>query len=260
MEEILNCRQVSKTWYSARSETEALRDVSFTLHSGEFVSIVGPSGDGKSTLIRLIAGLDGTTAGKIHFRESEITGIWKNCGVVFQQPRLFDYYSIFANVAFPLRIQSVPKDIRRERVMSLLGRMNLADFADRYPHELSLGMQQRVAFARATLLDPEVLLLDEPFASLDAQTRFLMQDFLLTYWLEQKTTTLLVTHSVDEALLLSDRIITLTARPGRVKSVINVQLPRPRNPYEESFIEIKKSLEYSIREEVLASWHNDYQP
>jgi len=206
----------------------ALQDVSFTVNAGEFLTIVGPSGCGKSTMLDLIAGLAVPTSGKLYLDGRPIEKPALDRGFVMQGYALFPWRTVRANVEFGLQIKKVPRKERREIAERYLRLVNLTGFADRYPYELSGGMKQRVAIARALACDPEVLLMDEPFAALDAQTRETLQDELLRIWEETKKTIVFVTHSIDEAVALADRIVVMTSGPGRVREIVEVPLPRPR--------------------------------
>lgn len=217
---------ISKTFESRSGGTAALRDVSFQVGQGEFVALVGPSGCGKSTLLRLVAGLLQPTAGAIHFAG------WPTpprCAMVFQEASLLPWLRVMENVAFGLEAQGVSAAVRQQRAADLLHRMGLAAFANHYPHELSGGMRQRVGIARAWLTDPAILLMDEPFRALDAQTRLVMQEELLHLWQARRPVVLYVTHDIDEALLLADRVLVMSGRPGHIQAEIPVPLPRPRD-------------------------------
>lgn len=202
--------------------TQALADVSLEIYAGQFVSLLGPSGCGKSTLLSMMARLDTPTAGTIN-----VDG---NPGVVFQEAGLFPWRSVRDNVAFGLQMKGIDKQTCRAKADEALKQVHLSRFADAFPHQLSGGMRQRASIARALVLDPALLLMDEPFGALDAQTRSLLQEELLTLWQRTQKTVVFVTHSLDEALLLSDRIVLLSARPGKVVADINVDAPRPRDP------------------------------
>ncbi|MDX1932365.1 MAG: ABC transporter ATP-binding protein [Capsulimonadales bacterium] len=206
----------------AFGETVALSEISLTIPDGQFVSLVGPSGCGKSTLLAIIAGLDPATTGRVE--------VGSTPGVVFQEPALFPWRNIRDNVAFGPEMQGVKKAERYSRADAALRMVHLTRFAHAFPHQLSGGMRQRAAIARALVSDPAVLLMDEPFAALDAQTRTLLQAELLTVWERTRKTVVFVTHALDEALYLSDRIILMSARPGRVLADLTVDAPRPRDP------------------------------
>ena len=208
--------------------TEALQKVSFDVEDGEFVCLLGPSGCGKTTLLRIIAGLETLTSGEITLNGTPITGPDPKRGMVFQQYSLFPWRTILDNITFGLEMQGIKKVEARKQVEKYIDLVGLEQFKNSYPYELSGGMQQRAAIARALANEPEVLLMDEPFGALDAQTRNTLQDELLKIWEHRHVTILFVTHSVDEAVFLSDRIVVMTSRPGRVREIVTVELPRPR--------------------------------
>lgn len=207
---------------------EALRNVDLTVSDGEFVSIVGASGSGKSTLLRIVDGLIPPTSGVVRVRGREVTQPGRDLAMVFQQDGLFPWLPVIDNVAYGLRLAGESKAAARERAKEFIRLTGLEGFEHYYPHQLSGGMRQRVNIARALVVEPEILLLDEPFASLDAQTREIMQTELLRIWAANKVTVLFVTHQIDEAVYLSDRVVVLSARPGAVKAIMDVPLPRPR--------------------------------
>ena len=208
----------------------ALDDLSLEIGRHEFVAVLGPSGCGKSTLLRLVAGLLAPSSGAVFIDGAKVTGPRDETGIVFQRPTLLPWFDVLGNVTFPARHKfgEVSK-AQTERARELIALVGLSEFASRRPEELSGGMQQRVAIARALLLDPDVLLMDEPFSALDALTRDEMSFELLRIWSERPKTVLFITHSIPEALLLADRIVVMTARPGRIREVIDVGLPRPRS-------------------------------
>ncbi|MGI5991223.1 MAG: ABC transporter ATP-binding protein [Methanosarcina sp.] len=212
-----------------KSSTEALKNVSFDVGDGEFVCLLGPSGCGKTTLLRIIAGLETLTSGDITLNGVSITGPDPKRGMVFQQYSLFPWRTVIDNVTFGLEMQGIDKAESRKHAEKYIELVGLKQFKNSYPYELSGGMQQRAAIARALANEPEVLLMDEPFGALDAQTRNILQDELLRIWEQRHVTFIFVTHSVDEAVVLSDRIVVMTARPGRIKEIIEVDLPRPRS-------------------------------
>jgi len=206
----------------------ALEDVSFSVDGGEFLTIVGPSGCGKSTLLRLVGGLIACTRGEVLRNGSPVAGPSREVGIVFQHPTLLPWRTVWQNVLLPLEVAGAPapEDFARARV--LLETAGLKGFERMYPHELSGGMQQRVSICRALVTRPHVLLMDEPFGALDAMTREQMNLELLRIWQEYRTTVLFVTHSIPEAVFLSDRVLVLTPRPGRIARLLEVDLPRPR--------------------------------
>jgi NitT/TauT family transport system ATP-binding protein len=213
----------------AESGTEALHDMSFDVKDGEFICLLGPSGCGKTTLLRIIAGLETQTSGKVELNGVPIIGPDPKRGMVFQQYSLFPWRTVIDNITFGLEMQGIKKAEARKKVEKYIELVGLEQFKNSYPYELSGGMQQRAAIARALANEPEVLLMDEPFGALDAQTRNTLQNELLKIWEQKHVTIFFVTHSVDEAVFLSDRIVMMTARPGRVKEIVDVDLPRPRS-------------------------------
>jgi NitT/TauT family transport system ATP-binding protein len=227
----VSVKNISRTFSKKedKSETRALKDVNFEVEDGEFVCILGPSGCGKTTLLRIAAGLETQSSGEILLNGVPITGPDPKRGMVFQQYSLFPWRTVIDNIAFGLEMQGVKKREARKQVKKYLELVGLEQFKNSYPYELSGGMQQRAAIARALANEPEVLLMDEPFGALDAQTRNALQDELLEIWKQKHVTFLFVTHSVDEAVFLSDRIVVMTSRPGKVKEIIKVEIPRPRN-------------------------------
>ena len=236
-----------------RESVIALKDFSLEVGRGEFVSIVGPSGCGKSTFLNLLLGLIKPDSGEMKLDGTPITGPGQERAMVFQEFGLLPWRTVRANVELGLELKGMPTPQRAERAAELINLVGLKDFARHYPHELSGGMKQRVGLARALATEPEVLLMDEPFAALDAQTRDLMQMELLQIWEHTKKTVLFVTHSIEEAAYLSDRVIVLTARPGRTKDILNIDLPRPRD-YEmrltPEFNEIKSRIWDVLKEEL----------
>jgi NitT/TauT family transport system ATP-binding protein len=222
----------------AYASLPVLHDVSFDVEEGEFVSIVGPSGCGKSTLLSVIDGLNPATGGKIFLDGNEVREPGYDRALVFQEPSLLPWRTVVANVTFGLECQNIPQKAAREKARHLINLVGLDGFAEAYPYQLSGGMQQRVNLARALAVDPEILLMDEPFAALDAQTRELMQAELLGVWQRTRKTVLFVTHQIDEAIYLSDRVIVFSGRPGRVADIIEPKLSRPRD------LKVKHTLEF----------------
>jgi NitT/TauT family transport system ATP-binding protein len=209
-------------------ELEVLGGVDLSMREGEFVTLVGPSGCGKSVLLDMIGGLAAPSAGAVYIDGEAIAKPGPKTAYVFQQYALFPWRNALSNVEYALELRGVSKNERTDKAKYLLGLFGLAAFGDRYPNQLSGGMQQRVAIARALASDPEVLLMDEPFAALDAQTRELLQAELLRIWEKTNTTVLFVTHAIDEAVYLADRVVVMTARPGVIKEIVDIDLPRPR--------------------------------
>ena len=230
MTPVLEAYNLRMTFFDAnRADLLALDDISLDVQEGEFLAIVGPSGCGKSTLLRLLAGLLRPITGKVLLRGQLLTEPRREIGYVFQRANLMPWRTVLSNIALALEVARVPPGEADARAQELISLVGLEGFAESYPAQLSGGMQQRVALARALIHEPTVLLLDEPFGSLDALTRERMNGELLRIWNLRKPTVVMVTHSISEAVFLSDRVFVLTARPGRIKAAFNVPLPRPRN-------------------------------
>ena len=219
---------VGKTYRRDGRETHALERVDLAIREGEFLAIVGPSGCGKSTLLRIVAGLILATGGEGRVAGRIVDRPQTDLGIVFQSPVLLDWRTALANVLVQVELRGLDPRAYRERALKLLTQVGLKDFADRYPHELSGGMRQRVAIARALIHDAPLLLMDEPFGALDALTREQMRLDLEALWLATRKTVLFITHSIDEAVLLADRVVVMSPRPGRIERIIDVGLPRPR--------------------------------
>jgi NitT/TauT family transport system ATP-binding protein len=224
----IELRDVTLTFGTGRNAVTALQNLTLRLRPGEFLSILGPSGCGKSSLISAIAGFQSPQAGELQVDGEPVHGPGSDRGVVFQQPTLFPWKTVRENVEFGLKFRGVPKGERRKAVEDILHKVGLSEFARHYPGQLSGGMQQRVGLARVLVNRPRVMLMDEPFSALDAQTRLMMQELLLDVWTEFGMTVLFVTHDVDEAVYLGSRVAVLTRRPGRLKALFDVELPRPR--------------------------------
>jgi len=222
----LEVNQVHKHFTTRYSSLVVLKDINLHIAQGEFVCVVGESGCGKSTLLRLIAGLDTPTAGEIQVDGVRVTGPGADCGIVFQSYTLYPWMRVAENVEFGLKLQGIPKIKRREQVAYYLKMVGLSEFAKALPKELSGGMRQRVAIVRALVCQPKILLLDEPFGALDVQTKEVMQQFMLEVWQRTGTTILMITHDVEEAIFLSQRIYVLSSQPGTVKQEIKIKLPK----------------------------------
>jgi NitT/TauT family transport system ATP-binding protein len=221
---------VGKIWRSeGRPPVEALRDLTLDVAPGEFVVLLGPSGCGKSTLLYMIAGLEDASSGEIRFQGVPVAAPSAQRGLIFQEASLFPWLTILDNVAFGLGLAGRSKADRRRIAAEMLRKVGLGDMLDKKPDELSGGMRQRAAVARALAMQPTLLMMDEPFAALDVQTRAKLQDFLLRVWRDSRASIMLVTHSIDEAIALADRVVVFTARPGRVKEIVPIDLPRPRS-------------------------------
>lgn len=238
-----------------RRETTALSDVSLSIPKSRFVCLLGPSGCGKSTILNLIAGFEHATSGEVLLDGNSITAPGPDRGMVFQQPQLFPWLNIVDNITFAPRMAGQRPEQYSPHAAQYIQLMGLTGFEKHYPYELSGGMQQRVALARAWITEPELFLMDEPFGALDAQTRLMMQELLLGVWERSRTTVLFVTHDIDEALFLADQIVIMTARPGRIKESLDVELDRPRNYetiiFNERYIKLKQHILQVIRKETL---------
>jgi NitT/TauT family transport system ATP-binding protein len=253
---IISLRNVSKAFKDG--EVQAIQGISFDIRVGEFVSLVGPSGCGKTTLLRLIDGLIDVDEGEI-LVAGERPRPGPDLAMVFQSARLMPWRTVVGNIEFALTFRGIDRKERRERAMALLGSVGLIDFAMAYPHELSGGMQQRVGLARALAVQPKVLLMDEPFAALDAMTRQTLRTELLQLWARRRMAVVFVTHDIDEAILLSQRIILLRPRPGRIDEIVDVHLPAPRWEHDPrampAFIELREHLWDRIRNMVREGVH-----
>jgi NitT/TauT family transport system ATP-binding protein len=230
---------VSKVYAVRGGTVEAVRSLTLTINAGEFVSLVGASGCGKSTLLTMVAGLVPASRGQIRIDNLAVTRPQTNIGFVFQDPVLLDWRRALDNVMISVEGRNLPLADYRERGLRLLQSVGLADFENRYPYELSGGMRQRVSICRALIHDPPVLLMDEPFGALDALTREQLMLDLLRVWQERRKTVLFVTHSIAEAVFLSDRVVVLTQRPARIQETITIDLPRPRG------LKVRQSLEFA---------------
>jgi NitT/TauT family transport system ATP-binding protein len=226
---LIQVEGLAKLYPSRAGAVQALQDINFSVADGEFVTIVGPSGSGKSTLLKLLAGILPKSEGRIQLNGTPIEGPRKDIGMVFQQPVLLPWRTVLRNALLPVHIQRLAGPEHALRARELLCQVGLEDFIDRYPYELSGGMQQRVGIVRALVHDPAILLMDEPFGALDAMTREHMNLELLKLWAERRKTVLFVTHSIPEAVFLADRVLVLTRRPGRIVEIIPIRLPRPRD-------------------------------
>jgi NitT/TauT family transport system ATP-binding protein len=219
---------VSMVFRKGATQTRALDPIDLTFSQGEFVAIVGPSGCGKSTLMRLVAGLLPPTTGRIVFRGKPVAGPVKDVGIVFQNPVLLNWLTVLGNVMLQIEMRGLDPRAYETQARSLLALVGLADFLDRYPRELSGGMMQRTAIVRALIHDPPVLFMDEPFGALDALTREQMRVDLESLLMDRPKTVLFITHSIDEAVLLADRVVVMSPRPGRIERIMSIELPRPR--------------------------------
>lgn len=264
---MIEVREVSKVFSRNGDSFQALADVSFQVETGEFTSIIGPSGCGKTTLLKMMAGLVKPSSGTIEINGNEVTGSGPDRALVFQNFVLLPWADVLTNVAFGLEARGVGKAERESTSREQLARVGLSGFERHYPHELSGGMQQRVGIARALAVDPDTLLMDEPFGSLDAITRQVMQRDLLRLWQETAhKTTVFVTHSMEEAALLSDHVVVMDTRPGRVARVVEVPFPRPRDDdvtdsaeYREFTADLSHRLEAMQREDMARQTQDDVE-
>ncbi len=216
--------RVGRIFETGRDDVQAIADVSLEIRRGEFLVIVGPSGCGKTTFLRIVAGLDHATTGTIETPSGK-----PRSAMVFQGRSVFPWLTVTQNVAYGLQVAGVPRGERRDRVANLIATVGLARFAEAFPHQLSEGMRQRVAIARALAVDPDLLLLDEPFSALDEQTKIVLQEEVLRLWESSGKTVVFVTHSIDEGLVMGDRIVVMTAQPGTIKAEVDVPFDRPRH-------------------------------
>jgi NitT/TauT family transport system ATP-binding protein len=250
----IRVRGITKTFSSARGDVQALVPIDLTIPEGQFLCVVGPSGCGKTTLLRIIAGLEQPTAGDVDFTIAHAGKPLRS--VVFQEQGIFPWMSVLQNTAFGLKARGIDRATREREARSYLDMLGLTPFADAYPRQLSGGMRQRVNIARAFANDPAILLMDEPLASLDEQTKLLVQEDLLKLWDRSRKTVVYITHSLDEAIVLGDRVIVMTNRPGSIKAVVDIDLPRPRNVLDmhsnETFFETRSRIWTALRDEVLS--------
>jgi len=242
---------VHKIFSSGQREVIALKGITLSISNGEFVSILGPSGCGKSTLLNAIAGFSLPTSGRLVANGAEVTLPGPDRGMVFQEYALFPWMTVADNISFGLKIKKLPKQKIREMVDALLVKLQLQDFRERFPKDLSGGMKQRVAIARVLALDPPMMLMDEPFGALDALTRRNLQDELLRIWMEFRKTVIFVTHSIEESIYLADRVVVMTYRPGTIKQIVPVELSRPRDVSSLQFISLQKELTSLVMEEQM---------
>ena len=250
----LKIDNVYKEYQGRNGKTIALNGVSLDIKENEFICVVGPSGCGKSTLLNIIAGLLEPTSGTVSLDGKVIEGTGVERGVVFQQYALFPWRTVLKNVMFPLEMKKVPKDEAEAIARKYIKSVGLEGFEKSFPKELSGGMKQRVAIARAYAANPEVLLLDEPFGALDAQTRVQLQSELLETWEKEKKTCFFITHDVDEAVILAQRVIIMSARPGRIKKIVDIDIPYPRTQATKTdprFLELKSEIWNQVYQEFL---------
>jgi NitT/TauT family transport system ATP-binding protein len=247
----VSCVDVGKIWNPGNPRAhQALTGIDLEIEPGEFVVLLGPSGCGKSTLLYLIAGLEEPTSGAIRAHGETVIGPAPERSLIFQETSLFPWLNVWQNVSFGLSVRGVPAEQRRETARRVLSRVGLADAFEKRPDELSGGMRQRVAVARALAMQPKVLLMDEPFAALDVQTRVKMQGFLLDVWDVSKASVLFVTHHIDEAIALANRVVVFTARPGRIKAIVPIDEKRPRDLTSSTALALRVQLTALLQDEV----------
>lgn len=239
----MSLQNISKSFHSRKETQEAVADVSVDVYENEFLVILGPGQCGKTVLLNMIAGLESPTTGKMLYEGKEYHGVNDGFGLVFQKTALMDWMTVMENVEFGLKIKKMPKEERRAIAQKYIDLVGLNGFEDKYPRQLSGGMKQRVGIARAYSTNPGVLLMDEPFGALDAQTRYLMENEILRIWEQDKRTIVFVTNNIEEAVTLGDRIILLSACPARVKDIYIPDLPRPRDNISTEFLRIREEIE-----------------
>ena len=250
----LKIDNVKKIYQTRKGEMTALNGVNLDIKENEFICVVGPSGCGKSTLLNIIAGLDTPTSGAVYIDGKKIEGTGTERGVVFQQYALFPWLTVLKNVMFGLKLQGKSDAEAKEIAMKYIKMVQLEDFVNHYPKELSGGMKQRVAIARAYAAEPEVLLMDEPFGALDAQTRTQLQTELLETWQREKKTCFFITHDVEEAIILAQTVIIMSARPGRIRDIVKIDIPYPRTQetkMTKEFMELKNEIWSQVYQEYL---------
>lgn len=255
-ENLIQLDSVSKIFPSRKGDVVAVQDFSLEIKKGEFVTLVGASGCGKTTVLNMVAGFSSPSSGKVTLEEREIMGVEPCCGMIFQNYALFPWLTVKENVEFGPKMNGVSKKKRGEEARYYIKMVGLEGFEDSYPGELSGGMRQRVALCRVLANKPEILLCDEPFAALDAMTRQVMQQELLRIVGESGQTVLFITHSIDEALVLSDRVVVMSARPGRVKAMYDIELPHPRKvdvQLTDEYMDLKRKIWGLVEEEVTAA-------
>ncbi|MBI5030033.1 MAG: ABC transporter ATP-binding protein [Chloroflexi bacterium] len=249
----IEIQNVTKTFRSKNGTLTALKPINLNIQAGEFVCLLGPSGCGKSTLLNIIAGIDKPTTGDVCVDGERVTGSGTDRVMIFQSAALFPWLNVMDNVEFGLRMSGMAKAGRQEVARRFLRMVHLGDFERSNVHELSGGMQQRVAIARALALNPSVLLMDEPFGALDAQTRDILHEELQAIWSDTGKTIIFVTHNVREAIVLGDRVVVFSARPGKIKKIFPIELPRPRQIESYAVVDLARDIMAELRDDVMAS-------
>lgn len=254
----IETENVSKSYTGRHGRLLALQDVNLEINDGEFLCLVGPSGCGKTTLLNIIAGLEHVYKGRVIHNGRPVNTTGPDRIVIFQDLGLFPWLTVIKNVEFGLKMKRIPQPQRRDLAMKYIDMVNLSKFTDAHIHELSGGMKQRVALARALAMDPEVLLMDEPFTALDAQTRDILHDELQKIWEKTGKTIIFVTHNVREAVCLGDRVIVLSSQPGRIKASFDIDLPRPRHIEDTGVMEIVRPILDELKFEIQKSVEEEY--
>ncbi len=242
----LQIKNIAQKWNSKKGETTTLKNISLNIEKNEFVCIVGPSGCGKSTLLQIVSGIIHPTNGEILFNGKTISKTCSCRSMVFQKPTLYPWKTVKENIAFGLELNKKPKDFIEKIVNEKIELINLKGYEDYYPYQLSEGMKQRTQIARVLALNPEIILMDEPFAALDEQLKTKFDNDILDIWEKEKKTILFVTHSIEEALLLADRIIIMRSNPGEIHIEKKIEIPRPRNIFSSEIVNIRKELLYEL--------------
>ncbi|RXZ76658.1 ABC transporter ATP-binding protein [Paenibacillaceae bacterium] len=248
---LIEMKNIIKSFHDPKRKTSlvAVDNVDLAVEQNEFLCILGPSGCGKSTLMNMIAGFENQTSGTVEMNGRRIDAPGVDRGVVFQQPTLMPWLPVWENVSFHLKINGVSSSARKQKAQEYIEMVGLKGFENHYPYELSGGMNQRVGIARALMLNPSVILMDEPFASIDAQTKMDMQEELVKIWEKQKITIIFITHSIDEALILGTKVVVMTRRPGKIREEIPIDLPRPRDITSDAFNQYKRQILDLLKEE-----------
>jgi len=237
---------------SGAETVEALSAINLTVQEGEFLSVIGPSGCGKTTMLRIIAGLEQPTSGSVAINGEQLAEPWSHVGFVFQEYALFPWRTVSENVEFGLELKNIPKPERRRMALEYINKFGMKGFADTYPRDLSGGMKQRVAIARTLIINPSIILMDEPFGSLDSKTRNALQQFLQEIWHTSRKTIIFVTHNIDEAVFLSQRVIGFSRRPGTIKFSLTIDIPIPRDRTSASFNQCRKQILDFLQKESMA--------
>lgn len=246
----LELRNLSKSFITKNGTIDVFKSINLEILNGEFICLLGPSGCGKSTLINVIAGLEHASEGSANLNGKTINTPGPDKVMMFQEPALFPWLKVIDNVEFGLKLEGGDKSLCRKTALEMLEKVHLTKFKDSYLHQLSGGMKQRVALARCLAMNSDVLLMDEPFSALDSQTRFILQMELQRLWIETKKTIIFVTHSVEEAVLLADRVVLMASAPGGIKEVFNIPIPRPRKVEALELVSISRNILMSLKEEV----------